>query len=82
MDLPTPKQIAALAKACRKAGISTFKGAGIEFTLEPTTTPAKRHTKAAAAPVDVSDDPVETEEPSQDDLLYWSAGSSDEAPPQ
>lgn len=75
MDLPTPKQIAALAKACRKAGISTFKGAGIEFTLEPAI-PRPSTVKRSKAVVDVSEDKVETEEMDPDSMLFWSSGES------
>ena len=46
-----PKSLKKLADACRKAGITTFKGFGMEFTLAPQTQPkvVKRASKQTQA---------------------------------
>lgn len=77
-DIITPKQLHALAKACRKAGITSFKGHGIEFTLTDSapTTRNKASTKRAAQPKDLGENVVETDELSQDALLFWSTGDT------
>lgn len=70
MQLPNTKELVRLAKACRKAGITTFKGAGIEFTLSdslPQPIPTKRAVQAA------QDAPApESDEPGYEQLLHWS----------
>lgn len=54
MSLPSlsPKELQKLAAACRKAGITSFKGYGIEFTLgaEPLPRVAKSAPKQTALP--------------------------------
>lgn len=79
MDLPNPKDLKRLAKACREAGIRTFKGNGIEFTLDDL--PVKEP-KRLAAPT--TQDRLETYSPSDEALLLWSTpnfSSSDDADP-
>lgn len=46
MALPTPKELLQLAKACRKAGIVTFKGEGVEFTLADKPSKSIKKTKS------------------------------------
>lgn len=69
MPLPTPKELAKLAKACRAAGITHFKGENIEFTLGEA--PVKASVKAA--PAYSSADPVSEDTLSSDALLFWSS---------
>lgn len=47
MDNFDVKQLKELAEACRKAGIQTFKGFGIEFTLDPNAPGPKPRGRAA-----------------------------------
>jgi hypothetical protein len=75
VDLPNAKELAKLAAACRKAGIQTFKGGGIEFTLSDSA-PAPKSTKKAAQE-------ESTKEPTNEDLpyeqlLHWSVMGIDE----
>lgn len=76
-DIITPKQLAELAKACRKAGITSFKGHGVEFTLSDLP-PAKGRpaTTKSAPPVDLGENKVESDELSPEALLFWSTGES------
>lgn len=69
MQLPNAKELAKLAAACRKAGIQTFKGGGIEFTLSDHLPEKPRTAKQAAA--SDSEDPT-NEDLSQESLLHWS----------
>lgn len=73
MELPSAKQLAALAKACRKCGITSFKGAGIEFTLSPEA-PVKIVNKPsrATAPADLGENVIETDELGPEALMFWS----------
>lgn len=75
MNLPSAKELAKLAAACRKAGITSFKGGGIEFTLsEATPLPRaskKSYQEAIEAPAPAS------EELSYDQLLNWSLNNVD-----
>lgn len=74
MDLPSAKEIKRLADACRKAGIRSFKGGGIEFELKDDA-PQSDYKKAKAAKRPFEDDTQpETEELSPDALLFWSVG--------
>lgn len=78
MDYPDIKALKKLAKACREAGIHTFKGAGIEFTLtHEAPTPLPRGQKRNHAPVNAANEvPFAHPEdsPSNDAILFWSAG--------
>lgn len=82
MDLPDPKVLIKLAAACRKAGITTFKGAGIEFTLEPKGPLQTRSKKQSTGKPEALEEQgeIETNEPTQEELLFWSAGSQEEQP--
>lgn len=75
MDLPSAKDLKKLAKACRAAGITSFKGNGIEFTLSdyiPTTKNTPSTTKTP--PKDLGENAIETDELVGDALLFWSVG--------
>lgn len=75
MALPTAKELKKLAAACRAAGISSFKGEGIEFTLSadaPVKRPRAAQAPKKAAPVDLGENAVETDEMSPEALLFWS----------
>jgi len=78
MTLPSAKEIAKLATACRKAGISTFKGGGIEFTLTDTMPPSKQSKKQLQASPSSSNDTIETDEPGYEALLHWSVTPRDD----
>lgn len=78
MTLPSAKEIAKLAAACRKAGIQTFKGGGIEFTLSDSLPAPKTPKKVMAAMQEAASAPVESEELSYDQLLSWSIPSQDD----
>jgi len=74
------KTLMALAKACRKIGIKSFKSADYEFTLGDYT-PAKRARPTAkrlqAVPQDMinnlTEDDVSAEELSEEAKLFWSS---------
>ena len=77
MDSLSPKDLKQLADACRKAGIESFKGFGVEFTLAP-----KQQAKVAKPKAKVNHSPdkdIETEELSQDEMLFWSVTGDTEA---
>lgn len=78
MALPTPKELKQLAAACRAAGIKSFKGEGVEFTLSDSEPPAPKARGRAAAKAKVeTNDKVDTKEaqtPTEEELLFWSAG--------
>jgi hypothetical protein len=79
MDLPDYKQLKKLADACRKAGIKTFKGFGMEFTLTDEAPVSNyKQTKKSDSPAtkpfytDV-DSKIESDSLSDEALLFWSA---------
>lgn len=72
MSLPSAKEIAALAKACRKAGVVSFKGGGIELTLGEVPSPAAKASKRNLETPIASSDQIDSDEPSYDDLLFYS----------
>lgn len=75
----TTKEVVALAKACRKAGIKSFKNNEIEFELHEflPATQARRRSKKVLVPLDK----IETIESggwaklSLEQQLYWSSES-------
>jgi hypothetical protein len=71
VQLPNAKELAALAKACRKAGISTFKGGGIEFTLTDAIPSAKSPKKAAKEAAATSNE-IENDDLPYESMLHWS----------
>lgn len=68
-----------LAKACRKAGIASFKGHGVEFELgdipsnKKTTSPTKSAKKKKVV-LSTPDGDIETDAPTDAEILYWSVG--------
>lgn len=70
-QLPDAKQLKKLADACRKAGIKTFKGYGLEFTLSDIE-PATKSSKKKAAQ---TSDSLESEELTDEQIMFWSAPS-------
>jgi hypothetical protein len=80
MDSLDPKAIKKLAAACRAAGIESFKGFGVEFTLAPKSA-EKAQPKTAKSkenPISGPDKEIETEELSASDMLFWSVTSDTE----
>jgi hypothetical protein len=77
MDSFDPKELKKLAEACRKAGISSFKGYGVEFTLSEAIPPKKarkRSQKASTSLYDGLPDDIKSELPTEEELLFYSAG--------
>ena len=70
MSLPNPKEIKKLAKACRDAGITHFRSADFEFTLGDL--PEKRSKNATIGTKSDVQGAVDTNVPSQEELLWWS----------
>lgn len=73
MEALDPKKLAALVKACRKAGIIEFKGYGVEFTIgaEPQPKVSKRQSKQAVQ----TSDKIETDSLTDEELLFYSVRS-------
>ncbi len=76
MDLPDPKALKKLADACRKAGITSFKGNGFEFTLGDKPGAAK----PKAAPEASGNDSFSSDSISEEALLFWSVGGDNNIP--
>lgn len=78
------KELKKLIKYLRKEGITEFKADGIEFKLGNLPSKLPRLKKFHPIPdgqVDVSDQVnIETNEPSREELLFWSAGGVDTNP--
>lgn len=71
----TPKELKQLAKACRAAGIKTYKSGTVEFTLTdeaPTARPGKSTQPASP------DKAFATDALTQEELLFWSSGGHNE----
>lgn len=79
MDIKELKRIAA---ACRKAGISHFKSADYEFTLtEDVPLTAYKQAKAALHSTQKTSsqgDDIESDGLTEQDLLFWSVGKTDD----
>lgn len=79
MDLPSAKELKKLADACRKAGITHFKGSGLELAIgDAPTKEAKR--KAAPKGTTEQQTAADTGAPASDayteeELLFWSSGA-------
>jgi hypothetical protein len=71
--LPTIKELKALADACRKAGIKSFKGMGMEFTLADEAPEPRRRSKRPQAEFEAQSEAFVSEMPSDEALLFWSA---------
>lgn len=78
----SPKELKKLADACRKAGISSFKNADVEFTLSdyvPSTPKRIRTKKGFEQPSVVEQDEIEVEGGlSESELLFWSSDVNQE----
>lgn len=83
MALPTAKELKALAKMCREAGIKHFKHGDIEFTLsdEAPVKPPRKNGKAvtAAAPVDPESEDS-WDKLTEEEKLFWSVRGVQPAP--
>lgn len=82
-DIPDYKILKRLADSCRKAGIKSFKGFGMEFTLsdEPPMSAyklTKRQKESARTVTTSSDSKFETDSLTEDQLLMWSSNLADE----
>lgn len=78
MDL---KELKKLAAACRKAGISHFKSEQYEFTLtEEQPKSAYKLTKETAKSAGklTSNAKFESDSLSEDELMFWSTGTTNE----
>jgi hypothetical protein len=73
----TPKELTKLAKACRKLGITTYKGPDFEFTLGDEPTPRSRSTNATKGNVG-GNEAFQSDSLEGDALLYWSVGGQPE----
>ncbi len=77
MSLPDAKALLKLAKACRAAGIVSFEGEGIKFTLSEQAPENRRKSRAKAvtvSPADLGPNEVESDDLSPEALLFWSTG--------
>jgi hypothetical protein len=70
MALPSPKELLKLAAACRKAGIKSFKGDGVEFTLTDDAPVTKKAAKIAETTAPDKD--FTSDELGPDAMLFWS----------
>lgn len=83
MSLPDSKTLKKLADSCRKAGIKHFKSGDIEFTLtdDPPVSAymRSRPIKAPASSVDVIDVNYQSNELTEEQLLFWSTGNAEQS---
>lgn len=79
MDLLDLKTLKRLAAACRKAGIKEFTGFGYSFILDEAPIQTSNKTKKkAVATQSVQASEFETDSPTEEQLLFWSAtGAAD-----
>lgn len=84
-DFPDYKNLKKLADSCRKAGIKSFKGFGMEFTLTDDAPQSayklsKSVRKAAPelTPTTDGSDAIETDSLSDDELMMWSSTLSND----
>lgn len=80
MQLPDLKQLKRLSDACRKAGVKTFECADFKITLTDSLPPPSAYKRAKAAKAgekpmqEFIQGEIDTDSPSAEELLYWSAG--------
>jgi hypothetical protein len=67
-----PKELKKLIKMCRELGVKSYKGDGFEFTLTDEA-PVKETLKTYTQNESISTN-FESDEPSIESLLFWSAG--------
>lgn len=71
------KELKKLVKYLRKEGITEFKNGDIEFKLAP----EQPKTTKKSTKIDVSEQiNIDTDEPSPEEMLFWSAGGATETP--
>lgn len=74
METPNLKLIKKIAAACRKAGIMTFEGYGIKFTLDPSTMPIPPSERVVEkTPMAPANEALKQESLTEEELLFWSA---------
>lgn len=73
MTLPSAKELKQLAKACRAAGITSFEGGGVKFTLGDIPQPklANKESKPTVKQ-GLGENTIESDELSPETLLFWS----------
>lgn len=76
MNLPDLKELSRVIALCRKQGVKSIKIDNVELTLHDVAPlPAKRTRKAKSEPTNFgSDDEYTSEEPTELDMLFYSAG--------
>lgn len=80
-EIPDFKILKKLAESCRKAGIKSFKGFGMEFTLsDEAPVSAYKQTKESkkSAQTVTDDSEIETDSLADDALLMWSSTLSND----
>ncbi len=73
----SPKELQKLAKACRKAGIKSFKCADFEFTLADTGF-VESYAPKTKGKQSSQGDVLAPDSLTEDQLLYWSVGQTEE----
>lgn len=85
MTLPNLKELEKLIKLCRKQGLSSLRAGTIEFTLKDIEMPAPRKRNKAGTKGVLPQEAfaeqhtIQDDGPSEEDLLFWSAGSGQES---
>lgn len=69
-----PTELKKLARVCREAGIKHFKNADFEFTLTDDMPAAVIRTKQEPLSKAELDKEIESDDMSQEALLFWSTG--------
>ena len=80
MELPTPKELLSIARACRKAGITRFRSGDIEFTLSdaPPVSQYRRDSRNSSKNVAISpagseaDTKFESDGLTEEQLMFYS----------
>lgn len=78
MNLPETKKLKQIVTLCRKMGVESIEIDGIKITLgaEPSK-PIRKQAKKVAVPDNGKDD-IESESPTDQELLFWSTGAPEE----
>lgn len=69
----TPKDLKKLVKVCRDLGVTHYKGEGFEFTLSDSLPVKETRKKSTSSKPDTGASDFETDTPSYDEMLFWSA---------
>ncbi len=75
----SPKELAKLAAACRKAGIRHYKTAEFEFTLTDEVPVSAYKKKQSATSTTPPDDKFESDELGQEALMFWSSAMEEKS---